>query len=284
MFRSPHAHNHLSGGKAVRYSRISNHATGRTLIVPMDHSVTIGPLGAADHANLLVRTLSDAGANAVVLHRGRARHVDPAHFARMGLIIHLSAGTSRSVDLHSKVLVSGVEDALRIGADAVSIHVNIGSSTEREQLDDFGRISRECETLGVPLMAMMYARGPLRGDAPPNTRELMHLASIATDLGADLIKLDYAGTTESMREVAESCPLPICVAGGSPLENVDEHALALGEEILASGVAGLSFGRNVFEARNPYAVTSALARMMHYPPDSVSRSERDDLSVELENA
>jgi predicted phospho-2-dehydro-3-deoxyheptonate aldolase len=274
VFTSPnYAKSQSSGGKSIRLSRISDYATGRTLVVPLDHSVTIGPLGKADHANSLVRTLAQAGTNAVVLHRGRAKHVDPAHFARMGLIVHLSAGTTRSMDLDSKVLVGGVEDALRIGADAVSVHVNIGSSTEREQLLDFGRVSHECEVLGVPLLAMMYARGPLRGDLPSDPAELMHLAAIATDLGADLVKLDYSGTPESMREVAESCPLPICVAGGPPLEDVDAHALELGAEILSSGVAGLSFGRNVFEARNPFAVASALARMMHSPQESASRSE-----------
>lgn len=284
MFKSPHVPIHLSSGKAVRFSRISDRTSGRTLIVPLDHSVTIGPLGTANHANALVQTLAEAGANAVVLHRGRAKQVDPGHFTRLGLIVHLSAGTTRSMDLYSKVIIGDVEDALRAGADAVSVHVNIGASTEREQLEDLGRISRECDILGVPLMAMMYARGPLRGDSPPDTRELMHLAAIATDLGVDLVKLDYSGDPDSMREVVESCPLPICVAGGSPLENVDEHALALGAEILSGGVAGLSFGRNVFEAQNPYAVVSALARMMHSSHDSVSRSPHNDLSAELENA
>ncbi|MFF0817423.1 2-amino-3,7-dideoxy-D-threo-hept-6-ulosonate synthase [Rhodococcus sp. NPDC003318] len=258
-------------GKGIRMSRITDHTTGRTLIVPMDHSVTVGPLGDADHADTMVRALAEAGANAVVLHRGRARHVDPSSFSRMGLIVHLSAGTTRSMDLHAKVLVSGVDDALRIGADAVSVHVNIGSPTEREQLADLGAVSRECEALGAPLLVMMYARGPLRADLPPDPRELAHLAAIATDLGADLVKLDYSGDPQSMRRVVESCPIPICVAGGPSADHTDadEHAVALGSEILASGVAGLSFGRNVFEARDPYAVASTLARLVHSPAAAV---------------
>ncbi|EME20395.1 2-amino-3,7-dideoxy-D-threo-hept-6-ulosonate synthase [Rhodococcus triatomae] len=259
----------VSSGKSLRLSRISDHATGRTFIVPMDHSVTVGPLGDADHAEVTVRTLADAGADAVILHRGRARHVDPAAFASMGLIVHLSAGTTRSMDTNAKVLVTGVEDALRIGADAVSIHVNIGSPTERDQLADFGAVSRECEQLGMPLLAMMYARGPLRADLPSDARELAHLAAIATDLGADVVKLDYCGDPAEMRRVVESCPIPICVAGGPSADAGDDRAVALGAEILGSGVAGLSFGRNVFEARDPFAVASALARLVHSPAPAI---------------
>lgn len=254
-------------GKGLRLSRISDHTTGRTLIVPMDHSVTVGPLGAADHAATTVRTLADAGVDAVVLHRGRLRHVDPASFARMGLIVHLSAGTTRSMDTNAKVLVSTVEDALRIGADAVSVHVNIGSPTERDQLSDLGAVSRECDVLGLPLLAMMYARGPLRADVPPDARELAHLAAIATDLGADLVKLDYCGDPREMRRVVESCPIPVCVAGGPSAG--DEQSVVLGAEILTSGVAGLSFGRTVFEADDPFAVASALARLVHSPAPAI---------------
>ncbi|MBF4481479.1 2-amino-3,7-dideoxy-D-threo-hept-6-ulosonate synthase [Rhodococcus rhodochrous J3] len=251
----------VASGKSLRMSRICDPVTGRTLIVPMDHSVTVGPLGHADHADTTVCTLAEAGANAVVLHRGRARHVDPVHFARMALIVHLSAGTNLSLDIDAKVLVSGVDDALRLGADAVSIHVNIGSVTERRQLADFAAVSRECDTLGMPLLAMMYARGPQRSGRP-TSQEIAHLAAIATDLGADMVKLDYTGATETMRTVVDSCPIPICVAGGDRAAT-DDAVLDLAGEILDAGVAGLSFGRNVFGASNPLVVATALSAMVH---------------------
>ncbi|UYP19949.1 2-amino-3,7-dideoxy-D-threo-hept-6-ulosonate synthase [Rhodococcus sp. Z13] len=272
----------VAGGKSLRMSRICDPATGRTFIVPMDHSVTIGPLGAADHADTTVGILANAGANAVVLHRGRARHVDPTHFARMALIVHLSAGTELSLDTDAKILVSGVEDALRLGADAVSVHVNIGSETERRQLEDFAAVSRECETLGVPLLAMMYARGPRRSDRP-TAAEIAHLGAIATDLGADIVKLDYTGATESMRAVVDSCPIPVCVAGGDRTPT-DQAVLDLAGEILDAGVAGLSFGRNVFGAENPFAVASALSAMVHGIRTPTRAADHLDLEPRLETA
>ncbi len=271
------------GGKSVRLSRISNIATGHALIVPMDHSVTIGPLGSVDRVANVLQSIAQAGADAVVLHRGRATQADAGAFARMGLIVHLSAGTNRSLDADAKVMVGGVEDALRVGADAVSIHVNIGSTTEHRQLEDFWAVSRECEILGVPLLAMMYSRGPLRPAGAEDAAEVAHLAAIATDLGADLVKVNYTGDPESMRTVVESCPIPIYVAGGSRVGS-DEDAVSLGAEIMSGGVAGLSFGRNIFAATNPYAVTAQLAQIVHGARGEAEREAFGHPAPALESA
>ena len=250
----------LSSGKALRLARISDPATRRAHIVPMDHSVTVGPLGPIGHTERMVSVLARTGINAVVLHRGRINHVPVDAFSSIGLIVHLSAGTSMSLDTDAKVLVSSVEAAVRSGADAVSIHVNIGSHSERRQLADFAAVARECEVLGVPLLAMMYARGPEQS-GPSSPATLAHLAAIATDLGADMIKVDYAGSPSAMQAVVASTPAPLYVAGGPTIS--DDAAVALGAEIMSSGVAGLSFGRNVFEASSPIRVASALARIVH---------------------
>ncbi|MGV9671004.1 2-amino-3,7-dideoxy-D-threo-hept-6-ulosonate synthase [Gordonia sp. NPDC003504] len=259
-----------TGGKAIRLSRIADPTTLRSQIVPMDHSITLGPLGPVQHTERMVRLLSDSGCNAVVLHRGRVGQVSPATFASMGLIVHLSASTSLGPDQDAKVLVGGVDSALRSGADAVSVHVNIGSGTESGQLEDFAAVSRECETLGVPLLAMMYARGPAIPNRP-TTATLAHLAAIATDLGADMIKLDYAESAEAMRAVVDSTPVPIYVAGGATRD--DDDAIAFGAQVLESGVAGLSFGRNIFGAENPYRVANTLADLVHRRSVGVSTLE-----------
>ncbi len=249
-------------GKSVRMCRLFAAASGRGLIVPIDHSVTVGPLGDHAHANDLAALLSGAGADAIVVHKGRARHIDPVHLRSLRLIVHLSAGTSLSVDTTGKVLVGSVEEALILGADAVSVHVNIGSPTEAQQLTDLGVVAAECSRLGMPLLAMMYHRGLVGApEAAPSVQTLAHLAAIATDLGADVVKLDYPGDPESMDEVVQTCPLPIVVAGGAATN--DEHAIELGSEIAESRVAGLSFGRQIFHAAEPARVASALARRLH---------------------
>ncbi|WP_422749676.1 2-amino-3,7-dideoxy-D-threo-hept-6-ulosonate synthase [Mycobacterium sp. WMMD1722] len=258
-------HPHRGGtGTRIRLSRIFHPGSGRALVVPMDHSVTVGPLGAGDHADRTAALLADAGTDAVVVHKGRARTIDPGRFAEMALIVHISAGTDLALDRTSKVLVGSVEECLRLGADAVSVHVNVGSPTEARQLADLGAVAAECETLGVPLLAMMYARGPEMGSRTEIVETLCHLGAIATDLGADIVKLDYAGSVTAMNRVADSCPLPVLVAGG-PTLGCDDDAVAFGREVAESRVAGLSFGRLIFDSDDPHRVASELGRQLHTP-------------------
>ena len=150
----------------------------------MDHSVTIGPLGKADHADRTAAMLASAGADAIVVHKGRARSINPLHFTEMGLIIHLSAGTDLALDRTGKVLVGSVEECLRLGADAVSVHVNVGSPTEAAQLSDLGAVASACDSLGVPLLAMMYARGPEMGSRTEMVDTLSHLDRKSTRLNS----------------------------------------------------------------------------------------------------
>lgn len=258
-------------GKRIRLSRIFNPQSARALVVPMDHSVTIGPLGKADHADRTAAMLTAAGADAIVVHKGRARSINPVHFTEMGLIVHLSAGTELALDRTGKVLVGSVEECLRLGADAVSVHVNVGSPTEAAQLNDLGAVASACDALGAPLLAMMYARGPEMGSRTELVDILSHLAAIATDLGADIVKLDYAGSRAAMNEVVDSCPLPILVAGG-PAGVGDDAAIGFGTEVAQTNVAGLSFGRLIFDAEQPQRVAAELSRQLHegFAPSSRS--------------
>jgi DhnA family fructose-bisphosphate aldolase class Ia len=264
MFDMRGRHHRGSTGARIRLSRIFHPASGRALVVPMDHSVTVGPLGAGDHADRTAGLLAAAGADAVVVHKGRARTISPDRFAEMALIVHISAGTDLSLDRTSKVLVGSVEECLRLGADAVSVHVNVGSPTEARQLADLGAVASECDTLGVPLLAMMYARGPEMGSRTEIAETLCHLGAIATDLGADIVKLDYAGSVAAMNRVADSCPLPILVAGG-PTIGCDDDAVAFGREVAESRVAGLSFGRLIFDSDDPHRVAAELSQRLHTP-------------------
>lgn len=236
----------------------------------MDHSVAVGPLGPAGHTDAVVADLCGSGVNAVVLHKGRVRTVDPRRFAEVALVVHLSASTDYAPDSTAKVLVGEVAEATRIGADAVSVHVNVGSATESRQLSDLAHVAEECDRLGMPLLAMMYARGTAFGSAGAYAGQggsaavLSHLAAVATDLGADLVKLPWAGSVAAMQQVVASSPLPVYVAGGEPKGSLADVA-AFTTSVLDSGVAGLTFGRTVFAATSPRTVARSIARLVHQP-------------------
>ncbi|MCX4680603.1 2-amino-3,7-dideoxy-D-threo-hept-6-ulosonate synthase [Streptomyces sp. NBC_01433] len=250
-----------STGKSLRLARLSRHQDGRYLFVPLDHSVSDGPITAAGAFDGLIRDVVAGGADGIVVHKGRARAIAPERLAGCSLLVHLSASTAHGPDVNAKVLVGDVEDAIRLGADAVSVHVNIGSDTEAEQLADLGAVAAACDRWGMPLLAMIYPRGPRVTD-PYDPVLISHVVNIAADLGVDIVKTVLASPVERMAEVVESSPLPIIVAGGG---DSTSSLAGLAAVALSAGCSGLAVGRRVFGSPNPRATVRELAQILHGP-------------------
>jgi len=106
--------------------------------------------------------------------------------------VHISASSVLSPDPNAKVQVCTVEEVIKMGADAVSMHINIGSETEADQLEQLGTISRDCTDWGMPLLAMMYPRGK-KITNPHDPMHVAHAARIGAELGADVVKTVYTG-------------------------------------------------------------------------------------------
>jgi fructose-bisphosphate aldolase, class I len=157
--------------------------------------------------------------------------------------------------------VGSVEDAIRLGADAVSVHLNIGDETERFMLSEVGRISTSTESWGMPLLAMVYARGPkVKSEYDPVA--VKHCARLAEELGADVVKVPYTGDIDSFREVVEGCAIPVVIAGGPKMED-QKDILQMAHDSITAGGAGLSVGRNIFQAQNPTLLVRALNGIVH---------------------
>ncbi|MCI0386310.1 2-amino-3,7-dideoxy-D-threo-hept-6-ulosonate synthase [Streptomyces sp. CNQ085] len=255
-----------SPGKSLRISRLGP-PDGRFLFVPMDHSLADGPIVCERRFHELVQQVSAGGADAVVLHKGRARGLDPRVLQDTALVVHLSGSTSHAPDADAKILVGSVEDALTLGADAVSVHVNVGSDTEAEQLADLGAVAGACDRWGLPLFAMIYPRGP-RISNPHDPSLLAHVVNIAADLGADLVKTTWSAPLGAMADVVSSSPVPVLVAGG-PADGGDLAVYA--REALAAGCSGLAVGRRVFGHSDPRAAVQELAAIVHPTPSHTGR-------------
>jgi len=187
-------------GKKIRIERIINRESGNTVIVPMDHGVSMGPIEGLKNLAETVNAVAEGGANAVVLHKGVVGFGHRGYGKDVGLIIHLSASTSLSPDPNEKVLVCTVEEAIKLGADAVSVHVNVGSKTEAEQLRKLGEISRVAAEWGMPLLAMMYPRG--EGINQFDEKAVALAARVGAELGADIVKTNFTG---GCGELQKSC-------------------------------------------------------------------------------
>ena len=248
-------------GKKIRLERILDRNTGRTVIVPLDHGVTVGPIPGLVQIPPAANLIADGGANAAVLHRGAAMFGHRGYGKDLGFILHLSASTTLSPDSNRKVLVATVEDALQMGADAVSIHVNLGAEDEAQMLKDFGTVSSSCQRWGMPLLAMIYTRGPkIRNEY--DVKYIRHAARVGAEMGADIIKVPYTGSPETFLEVIQGCASPVVIAGGEKAKS-DEDILRMVHGAVTAGGAGASIGRNVFQHSSPAAMVRAIAAIVH---------------------
>ncbi|OGF21463.1 fructose-bisphosphate aldolase [Candidatus Falkowbacteria bacterium RBG_13_39_14] len=248
-------------GKQIRLERIMNRNSKRTVSVPMDHGVTLGPINGIANIKKSVDAVAAGGANAIIIHKGVVEQGHRGGGADVGLIIHLSASTILSPDPNAKVLVCTVEEAIRFGADAVSIHVNIGSHDEKSMLKDLGDIAKKCQDWGMPLVAMMYTRGQkVKNEYDPSV--VKHAARIGAELGADIVKVAYTGSAESFEAVVQGCFVPVVIAGGEKMET-DRQILEMVQGSLEAGGAGVSIGRNAFQHKEPEKIVRAISKMVH---------------------
>ena len=248
-------------GKQIRMERIMNRDTGRTVIVPMDHGVTVGPIEGLIDMKTTVNAVASGGANAILIHKGLVTSGHRRRGKDVGLIIHLSASTALSPYPNAKTLVCTVPEAIKLGADAVSIHVNVGDDLERQMLADLGAVAREALDWGMPLLAMMYPRGQkIKDEYDPKV--IMHVARLGAELGADIIKVSYTGSPESFRKVVAGCPVPVVIAGG-PKMSSDREILEMVQGSIEAGGAGVSIGRNVFQHRDPTRMVGAISLLVH---------------------
>ena len=244
-------------GKNVRMERIIDRKSGNAVIVPMDHGISVGPIPGLIDMKQTVNDVVEGGATAVLMHKGMVPQGHRTSGHDVGLILHLSASTDLGVTSNSKVLVATVEEALKIGADAVSVHINVGAETEPEMLSDLGQVSKECNEWGMPLLVMAYPRGPkIENSYDPHA--VAHAARVAAELGADIVKCSYTGDIDSFREVVKGTLAPVVIAGG-PKMNSDDDILQMVYDSIQAGGHGVSIGRNVFQHRNVEGMTKAIS-------------------------
>lgn len=247
-------------GKQIRMERIMDRNTGKTILVPLDHGMSVGPIEGIIDIKESVDRVAAGGANAIIEHKGLVGAGHRRKGADIGLIIHLSASTSLSPHPHSKTLVCTVEEAIKLGADAVSIHVNIGDGQEKEMLHDFGQVAYEARTWGMPLVAMVYPRGEKIKDEY-DVAVVKHAARVASEMGADIVKVSYTGSPETFREVVEGSTIPVVIAGGPKMDS-DRDILEMVHGAMEAGAAGVSIGRNVFQHKDPTRMVQAMASII----------------------
>jgi fructose-bisphosphate aldolase/2-amino-3,7-dideoxy-D-threo-hept-6-ulosonate synthase len=250
----------MTAGLSARLDRISTN--DRYLIVPMDHGITMGAVEGLVDIESTIDGVTSGGADAVLTQRGVAPRVH-GNKNDAGYIVHVNGSTTIGPDESDKRVTGTAEDAVRAGADAVSFHINVGSDHEPDQIEELAELTADAERLGLPVLAMAYARGEGVDETDPES--LGHAVRLAEELGADVVKTGYSGDGDSFARVTESTRLPVVIAGGS--KGTDRETVEMVRGAMDGDAAGVSMGRSIFQHEDPEGIARAVSAIVHDDAD-----------------
>ena len=249
-------------GKKARLERMKNRVSGRILSVALDHAPSYGVLSGLENIKQVVDDVVAGGPDAVMLMRGTAARCWDAHAGRMPLIIKTSSISPHHAE--QDVRVASVEDAVRLGADAVAMAVTFGSPNQPQHFSDLARLVQEGDRYGVPVIAHAY---PLGSSIPEDKRftveQVGYAARAVMELGVDIVKTLYTGSAETFAEVVDlAAPALVVAAGGPKLETADD-VMEMATEVVRAGAAGITFGRNVWQSDDIGGILKHLKTIVH---------------------
>ncbi|NJB68022.1 class I fructose-bisphosphate aldolase [Desulfobaculum xiamenense] len=248
-------------GTMRRLRRLFDATTGKAVLLPLDHGVSEGMLSGLEAIPELLRAAGSLPVQGVVLNKGLARAVGAAMPADRQLVVQLSAGTKHGLPTYNQSVVCSVEEAHRLGADAVSLQVNIGNELEDRMLQDFGTVTDEAHLLGLPVIAVVYARGgQIVNELDPSL--IGHCIRLGGELGADVVCAPYSGNAESFGRAVSLSSVPVLVTGG-PGQPDWKSFLSMIGEALSAGASGVAIGRNIFQHPAPLDALAAVCDIVH---------------------
>ena len=243
-------------GVQIRLNRILR--KGKMLCIPMDHGISNGPIEGLSDPHSIIYQCESHGLTSVIINKGILKTLSKP--TKVGILVHLSSSTTLSLSPNRKMLTGNVEEAIRLGADGISLHINIGGKEEPEMLEQLGTIAHQCHQWNMPLLAMMYPRGE-KIKEPHDPEIVAHVSRIGAECGADIVKTVYTGDIDSFSKVVKSTPVPIVIAGG-PKAKSDYDVLQMTEDAMNAGAKGVTYGRNIFAHKNPQSMVQALAAII----------------------
>lgn len=241
-----------TGGKLMHMSRIFGR-DGRTLVIALDHGSFMGAAPGWINPAPTIEAVVNGGADAVMTTLGIAERYSDIIAGRSSLIL----STPMVADMRETV-----EVALGLGADALKVFVTVGTADDSHAMTNLWNTSIACKAKRLPLLAEMF---PVKTEKTPNPTDqevISRFSRIGAEYGADFIKTFYTGSVESFMAVTQACPAPVIVLGGAKTE-ADRDVLQVVNDALQAGGCGAAIGRNVWQHKNPGAITKALVGIIH---------------------
>ncbi len=248
-------------GTMRRLGRLFDPISAKAVLLAMDHGVSDGGKPGFSDFSEMIEGLDAIPLQGLVFNKGIARALVSRLGLDMKVLMNLSAGTKHAVPTYNQSLVCSVSEALRLGADAVFVHVNIGNDLEDRMLTDFGMIVDEAHALGVPVGVSLIARGgQIVNELDPAL--VAHCIRLGAELGADIVCVPYSGEKESFASALLDSPVPVLATGG-PIQPGWEGFKSMIEEVMDAGASGVCVGRSVFQQKEPLKALAELCALVH---------------------
>jgi len=227
--------------------------TGRTVMLAFDHGYFQGPTTGLERVDLTIVPLAPQ-ADALMLTRGMLRSTIPAGY-RGGIVMRASGGPSILGELSNERIALDMEDAARMNVSAVAVQVFVGGEHETQSVENMTRLVDAGYRYGIPVLGVTAVGKELTRDS----RYLGLATRICAELGAQFVKTYYC--EDGFEQVTAGCPVPIVMAGGKKLPELD--ALTMAYRAVQEGAAGVDMGRNIFQSEAPAAMIRAVAAVVH---------------------
>jgi 3-hydroxy-5-phosphonooxypentane-2,4-dione thiolase len=240
-------------GMKNRLGRIFRPDTGRTVMLAFDHGYFQGPTTGLERVDLNIVPIA-AHADALMLTRGMLRSTIPATY-RGGVVMRASGGPSILKDLSNERIALDMEDAVRMNVHGVAVQVFVGGEHETESVENMTKLVDAGYRYGIPVLGVTAVGRELTRDA----RYLGLATRICAELGAQVVKTYYC--VDGFERVTAGCPVPIVMAGGKKLPELD--ALDMAYRAMHEGASGVDMGRNIFQSEAPAAMLQAVAGVVH---------------------
>ena len=262
--------NSLDWGMQNRLSRIFNPVSGKTVMLAIDHGYFLGPTAGLERIDVNILPLIPY-ADTLMITRGALRTMVPPD-TQKSIVLRVTGGASILRELSNEDLAVDIEDAIRLNVCAMAVQVYVGSEHEHQTILSMTRMVDMGLRYGIPTLAVTAVGKEMVRDA-----KYFRLATrICAELGAQYVKTYYI--PEGFETVTASCPVPIVIAGGKKLPELD--ALKMACNAIKEGAAGVDMGRNVFQSDAPIAMLQALRAIVH---DDETPEKAFDLYTELKN-
>ncbi len=245
--------NDLGWGMKNRLARIFNPESGRTVMLAIDHGYFQGPTTGLERIDINILPLVPH-ADTLMLTRGILRSIIPPS-ATTPIVLRVSGGTSILKELSNEEIAVDIEESIRLNVCAMAVQVFIGGKHEKESIINMTKMVDIGNRYGIPTLAVTAVGKEMARDA----RYFRLATRICAELGAHYIKSYYID--EGFETVTASCPVPIVMAGGKKIPELD--ALTMAYRAIQQGAGGVDMGRNIFQSEDPIAMIQAIRAVVH---------------------